>query len=149
MKRRSARPFVVEVKSARSSRSPLTDAFTRTRSSTSLWQGVSFSDEVPPSEPEQTPHPAANVQPSKLEAQPARRVLPALVPLYVPSEPEPQGEVEETPTRRASPVKAKRKPRSRPVTSDSASIAAPFLITTGAPEAASVTNEPASVSTYS
>jgi hypothetical protein len=113
MKRRSARPFVVEVKSARSSRSPLTDAFTRTRSSTSLWQGVSISDEVPPSKPQQKPGPAANVEPPKAEAQLVRRVLPALVPLYVPSEPEPQNGAEETATRPASPVRTTRKPRSR------------------------------------
>jgi hypothetical protein len=49
MKRRSARPFVVEVKSTRSSRS--SPAFARTRSGPSLWHGVALEAEAKPPEP--------------------------------------------------------------------------------------------------
>jgi len=114
MKRRSARPFVVEVKSTRSSRSSLADAFTRTRSGPSLWHGVPLEAEAKPPAPEVQPRTPA-VAASKAAAQePSRRVLPALVPLYVPSEPEPQERASREPVRSRSVAKAGRKPRSGP-----------------------------------
>src|SRR3954453_10633467 len=82
MKRRSARPVVVEVKRTRSSTSSPTGAFGRSQSSKSLWQGVLLRAEAPTlvrREPEQ---PAAAMQKAEHDDRPAPRVLPALVPLY-------------------------------------------------------------------
>ncbi len=119
MKRRSARPFVVEVKSTRSSRSPLADTFTRTRSGPSLWHGVALEAEAKPTAAEVQPRSSAAVEVSKAAAQePARRVLPALVPLYVPSEPEPREQAPGELARNLSVIKVARKPRSRPVVAE-------------------------------
>lgn len=95
MKRRSARPFVVELKSTRSSRSSLSDAFTRTRPSSSLWDGVALEAEAKPSAPQIQPRSPVAEVPKAAAQEPSRRVLPALVPLYVPPEPEPQDEAHE------------------------------------------------------
>ncbi len=119
MKRRSARPFVVEVKSTRSSRSPLADTFTRTRSGPSLWHGVALEGEAKSPAPKIQPRSAAAVEVPKVAAQePARRVLPALMPLYVPSEPEPQERESRERVRSRRVVTAGRKPRSRPVVAE-------------------------------
>jgi hypothetical protein len=113
MKRRSARPFVVEVKSTRSSRS--SPAFARTRSGPSLWHGVALEAEAKPPEPEvQLRSPAALAVPQAAAQEPARRVLPALVPLYVPPEPEAQDGAQWAVARASRPAKAVRKPRARP-----------------------------------
>jgi hypothetical protein len=110
MKRRSARPVVVEVKRTRSSTSSLADAFGRSHSSKSLWQGVPLRAEAPTlvrREPEQ---PAAATQKAEHDARPAPRVLPALVPLYFASEPESQ-EVAAEVIRATRKPRAERKPR--------------------------------------
>jgi hypothetical protein len=106
MKRRSARPVVVEVKRTRTSTSSLSDAFGRRHSSKSLWQGVLLRAEAPTlARPEPKPQPPAVARTAEHDARPAPRVLPALVPLYVPSEPEPLVEAAEL-------IRATRKPRS-------------------------------------
>lgn len=104
MKRRSARPVVVEVKRTRSSTSSLADAFGRNRSGAGLWQGVPLRVDAPTSprrEPEPRPILIVTAEP---DSRPAPRVLPSLVPMYVPSEPEPLEEAA-----KASP--ASRRPR--------------------------------------
>jgi len=121
MKRRSARPFVVEVKSTRLSRSSLADAFTRTRSGPSLWHGVPLEAEAKPSAPEIQLRLRAAVEVPKAAAQePSRRVLPALVPLYVPPEPVSQERESRELLRSRSVVKGARKPRSRPAVVETA-----------------------------
>lgn len=113
MKRRSALPFVVEVKSTRSSRSSLAKSFTRTSSPAGLWHGVSISDPVPTSIAEPFPRAAASAEAAMLDVQPARRILPVIAPLRVPAEPDLQdrGEVVAP---RVPAARAKRKPRAAP-----------------------------------
>lgn len=91
MKRRSARPFTVEVKHTRTSRASLADATARSRKDPDLWRGLPLSAgdtpaEVRPALPQ--PKPVAPRTPSQPEVQ-ARRVLPSLVPIFaMPVEPE-------------------------------------------------------------
>jgi hypothetical protein len=110
MKRRSARPVVVEVKRTRSSTSSLADAFGRSQSSKSLWQGVLLRAEAPTLARREPEQPAAAMQKAEHDARPAPRVLPALVPLYVPSEPEHQEETAGV-IRASRKQRAERKPR--------------------------------------
>ncbi|MBE7200555.1 MAG: hypothetical protein INR70_22510 [Parafilimonas terrae] len=85
MKRRSARPFMVEVKGARTARAAQTTAGLRTRPDTNLWQDLA-QETVKPPQPD-IPSPAP--QPARKEAEaPVRRVLPSLVPMF--QVPEPQ-----------------------------------------------------------
>ena len=77
MKRRSARPFTVEVKNTRPSRVALADTTTRPRESQTLWWDL-------PTETAEKPavaQPAAPVASAPPEA-PARRVLPSLMPMF-------------------------------------------------------------------
>jgi hypothetical protein len=89
MKRRSARPFTVEVKHTRTSRASLYEATSRSRKGHELWRGIPLgpSDEpveVKPASPTPMVHPEP-VQPKA----PAPRVLPSLVPTFaMPVEPE-------------------------------------------------------------
>lgn len=89
MKRRSARPFTVEIKHTRTSRASLSDATARSRKSNDLWQGLPLiaddnSTEVKPTRPVSV----ASSEAAQPEA-PARRVLPSLVPTFaMPVEPE-------------------------------------------------------------
>ncbi len=110
MKRKSARPVVVEVKRTRSSASALADAFGRGRSAKNLWQGVPLRVEAPTSPRREPEQPVTSLQKAELAAQPAPRVLPSLVPMFVPSEPEPQEDAAES-IRVARKPRAERKPR--------------------------------------
>jgi hypothetical protein len=79
MKRRSARPFAVEIKHTRTSRVSLIDATARTRTSQNVWGGeltaaASATAEVEPTH-------VLRAEPVRVEA-PARRVLPSLVPMF-------------------------------------------------------------------
>ncbi|KNY19725.1 hypothetical protein [Methylobacterium sp. ARG-1] len=77
MKRRSARPFTVEVKNTRPSRVALADTTMRPRESQTLWWDL-------PTETAEKPavaQPAAPVASAPPEA-PARRVLPSLMPMF-------------------------------------------------------------------
>lgn len=79
MKRRSARPFTVEIKNTRTSRVSLTDATERTRTSQHVWgaelaASANTADEVQPT-------PVPHSEPARVEA-PVRRVLPSLVPIF-------------------------------------------------------------------
>jgi hypothetical protein len=86
MKRRSARPFTVEIKHTRTSRTSLADATARTRSGQDLWQGQSLVADDRPAVMQ--PMPTVHSQPARPEAA-ARRVLPSLVPMFaMPVEPE-------------------------------------------------------------
>jgi hypothetical protein len=114
MKRSSAHPFVVEVKSTRSSRSSLSDAFTRTPPGPSLWDGVALEAGAKSSAPQIQPRSPVAEAPKTAAQEPSRRVLPALVPLYVPPEPEPQDEAPRGVARTSRTMKAVRKPRARP-----------------------------------
>lgn len=110
MKRRSARPFTVEVKHTRTSRASLSDATARSRKSNDLWQGLPLIADNQPAEVK----PVQPVQPASSEAArletPARRVLPSLVPMFaMPVEPEVQA-IHEAPV-------PERLPRVRPVKS--------------------------------
>ncbi|KAB1080891.1 hypothetical protein [Methylobacterium soli] len=89
MKRRSARPFTVEVTHTRTSRASLTDATARSREGQNLWQGLPLiADDKPAEVQRMQPAPIARSEPVQPEA-PARRVLPSLVPTFsMPIEPE-------------------------------------------------------------
>ncbi|MCJ2132955.1 hypothetical protein MKK69_02545 [Methylobacterium sp. J-026] len=94
MKRRSARPFMVEVKHARTQRTAPTDADPQTRPAKVLWQEL-VQAETKPVRPPFEAAPAPRPEPKEPEA-PARRVLPSLVPMFE-NTAEPQIEVEPTP----------------------------------------------------
>ena len=79
MKRRSARPFTVEVKHTRTSRASLSDATARFREGQNLWRGLSLVADDKPAEVQSAP--VARSGPGQPEA-PARRVLPSLVPTF-------------------------------------------------------------------
>jgi hypothetical protein len=86
MKRRSARPFTVEIKHTRTSRTFLADATARIRTGQDLWQGQSLAVDDKPAVMQ--PMPTVQSQPARPEAA-ARRVLPSLVPMFaMPVEPE-------------------------------------------------------------
>lgn len=91
MKRRSARPFTVEVKQTRTSRVSLADATARSRKVPDLWRGLPLNAGDKPAEVRPTPlepKPVAPAAPVQAEV-PARRVLPSLVPTFaMPVEPE-------------------------------------------------------------
>jgi hypothetical protein len=79
MKRRSARPFTVEIKHTRTSRVSLIDATTRTRTSQNVWGAELTAAANATAKVEPTHMPRA--EPARVEA-PARRVLPSLVPMF-------------------------------------------------------------------
>jgi len=86
MKRRSARPFTVEVKHTRTSRVALVDTTTRPREHHDLWWDIPAATADKPAEALLAP--AAPAEPAQPEA-PARRVLPSLMPMFAAaSEPE-------------------------------------------------------------
>ncbi|MCJ2139759.1 hypothetical protein [Methylobacterium sp. E-066] len=95
MKRRSARPFTVEVKHTRTSRVALVDATMRPRENHDLWWDIPEVTVDKPAEPAAAPVVLAD--PARPEA-PARRVLPSLMPMFATaSEPE-TAEADEAPT---------------------------------------------------
>ena len=84
MKRRSARPFTVEVKHTRTSHALLANATARSRKGPDLWRGLPLNAgdklaEVRPTPVE--PQSVARAAPVQAEV-PARRVLPSLVPTF-------------------------------------------------------------------
>jgi hypothetical protein len=82
MKRRSARPFTVEVKNTRTSRASLFDATARSRKSNDLWRGLPLVGDDKPAEVKPIqPVSVASSEAAQLEP-PARRVLPSLVPTF-------------------------------------------------------------------
>lgn len=100
MKRRqSARPVVVEVKRTRSSASSPPDAIARSRSSSGLWQSTPLSEVPKPVFEHAQSLVLANDSP-ETDAQPARRVLPSLIPMFLPSLPEPNEDTVEAASRR-------------------------------------------------
>jgi hypothetical protein len=91
MKRRSARPFMVEVKSTRGGRASLTSPDTRTRPDAGLWPELAQAAVAPPQPSPKPDVPAPSAQRPEQKEPPARRVLPSLVPMFeVPVEPEPE-----------------------------------------------------------
>ncbi len=100
MKRRSARPFMVEVKGARTARASLTAPDLRARPENSLWQELAQVEVKPP----QPDVPAASApRPERKEPEtPVRRVLPSLVPMFeIPAETESEPDAAAPPVRRA------------------------------------------------
>ena len=89
MKRRSARPFTVEVKHTRTSRAALADATARSRKGPDLWRGLPLIADEKPAKVVPAQHaPVGRATPIQPEV-PARRVLPSLVPTFaMPAEPE-------------------------------------------------------------
>lgn len=79
MKRRSARPFTVEIKNTRTSRVSLTDATARTRTNQNVWGTELTASANTAAEVQPTPVPHS--EPARVEA-PVRRVLPSLVPIF-------------------------------------------------------------------
>jgi hypothetical protein len=128
MKRRSARPFMVEVKHTRTARTSLTSSHPATRSAKSLWPELAEA-ETKPTQPDLQAAPAARQEERPAQA-PARRVLPSLVPMFeISAEPEvapavesepvatprvrrPRARVEQTPA--AKPAAKPRRAASRP-----------------------------------
>ena len=90
MKRRSARPFTVEIKHTRTSRASLPDAPARSRVGDDLWGDLqaAVADKPAEMQPLRLAHPEP--APSVAHAEPpARRVLPSLVPMFaMPVEPD-------------------------------------------------------------
>ncbi|XYD06510.1 hypothetical protein R1A27_14830 [Methylobacterium sp. NMS12] len=88
MKRRSARPFMVEVKQTRSARTSLTATEARPRPDKILWPELAQAALEPPAS---APAPQAAPAPRperKVPDAPARRVLPSLMPMFeVPADP--------------------------------------------------------------
>ena len=110
MKRRSARPFMVEVKQTRTTRASLTAPRPEPRSSASLWQDL-LEAEAKPSQLDLQAAPAVPAaRPEEPPAQaPARRVLPSLLPMFEVSEPEPAPATEAEPAAKPR----MRRPRNR------------------------------------
>lgn len=91
MKRRSARPFMVEVKHARTPRTALKDAEPQARPDRVLWPELT-QVEPKPASPALEAAPAPRPEPKEPDA-PVRRVLPSLVPMFQSTgEPEPEPE---------------------------------------------------------
>ncbi|MGZ7868610.1 hypothetical protein ACXR8U_23510 [Methylobacterium radiotolerans] len=88
MKRRSARPFMVEVKQTRSARTTLTATEARPRPDKILWPELAQAALEPPA-PAPAPQAAPAPRPErKVPDAPVRRVLPSLMPMFdVPVEP--------------------------------------------------------------
>jgi hypothetical protein len=86
MKRRSARPFMVEVKQTRPARTSLTATEARSRPDKTLWPELAQAAMEPPAS---VPQAAPAQRPErKAPETPARRVLPSLVPMFeIPDEP--------------------------------------------------------------
>jgi hypothetical protein len=124
MKRRSARPFTVEVKNTRTSRGSLTDATARSRKSNDLWQGLPLVADNRPAEVKPVqPVSVATSEIAQLEA-PARRVLPILVPTFaMPVEPEVQA-VHEAPAPERLPRVRRGKSPAEPVQKSAARVSA-------------------------
>ncbi|WP_331326881.1 hypothetical protein [Methylobacterium fujisawaense] len=88
MKRRSARPFMVEVKQTRSARTTLTATEARPRPDKILWPELAQAALAPPA-PAPAPQAAPAPRPErKVPDAPVRRVLPSLMPMFeAPAEP--------------------------------------------------------------
>lgn len=115
MKRRSARPFTVEVKHTRTSRASLTDATARSRKSNDLWRGIPLGPSDEPVEVKSVqPAPIVHSEPVQAKA-PVPRVLPSLVTTFsMPVEPEVL-EVREVSAAERLPRVRRAKPPSEPV----------------------------------
>src|SRR5690349_7582413 len=115
MKRRSARPFTVEVKHTRTSRASLTDATARSRKGQDLWRGIPLDPGGEPVEVKPLrPAPVVHSEPVQSKAA-APRVLPSLVPTFsMPVEPE-APEVREVPAAERLPRVRRVNPRAEPV----------------------------------
>lgn len=82
MKRRSARPFTVEIKHTRTGRTSLADSNARSRRGQDLWRDLPGAAADKLAEVQQVkPWPAVRSEPARIEA-PVRRVLPSLVPMF-------------------------------------------------------------------
>jgi hypothetical protein len=117
MKRRSARPVVVEVKRTRTSSTSITaHAFGRSLPSRDLWKGLPLHD-VAPSVAEKPEQQAKVVHQPAKAAEQTRRVLPAITPIFVLSEPEPREEPagSDAPTTRSHRTGGERKRRASAV----------------------------------
>ena len=124
MKRRSARPFTVEIKHTRTSRGSLSDATARSRKSNDPWQGLPLiADDKPAEVKPVQPVSVASSEAAQLEA-PARRVLPSLVPTFaMPVELEVQA-VHEAPAPERLPRVRRVKPPAEPVQKSAARVSA-------------------------
>lgn len=145
MKRRSARPVVVEVKRTRSATSSLADAFGRNRPGAALWQGVPLRVDAPTAPRREPQPPLIVIERSDPDARSAPRVLPSLVPMYVPSEPEPLEEaVKASPASRRP--RAARKPSAARTEPGAASTPPEPLVAPEASSAAPAPVEPSAAS---
>ncbi|UIN35220.1 hypothetical protein [Methylobacterium oryzae] len=116
MKRRSARPFMVEVKQTRSARTTLTATEARPRPDKILWPELAQAALAPPA-PAPAPQAAPAPRPErKVPDAPVRRVLPSLMPMFeAPAEPVLEAAADEAATDPAAEtVPAPRARRGRP-----------------------------------
>ena len=117
MKRRSARPFMVEVKHARTPRIASTAAEPQTRPDKVLWPEL-IQAETKALEPVFAASPAPRSEPKSGEADaPVRRVLPSLVPMFESAdapEPAPEAPPRRTRVRRERPAAVAQPARTEP-----------------------------------
>ncbi|MGT2486238.1 hypothetical protein ACU4GA_10235 [Methylobacterium oryzae CBMB20] len=115
MKRRSARPFMVEVKQTRSARTSLTAPEARPRPDKILWPELAQAALEPPA-PAPAPQAAPAPRPErKVPDAPVRRVLPSLLPMFeVPAEPALEAADDAVTESAAETVPAPRARRGRP-----------------------------------
>lgn len=115
MKRRSARPFMVEVKQTRSARTTLTATEARPRPDKILWPELAQAALAPPA-PAPAPQAAPAPRPErKVPDAPVRRVLPSLMPMFeAPAEPVLEAADEAATDPAAGTVPAPRARRGRP-----------------------------------
>ncbi|GJE59989.1 hypothetical protein [Methylobacterium trifolii] len=140
MKRRSARPFVVEIKHTHTSRPSQNQSAGPARPGKPLWPTLPPEETEQPADaawyvPEARPSPDVQPVPSQPEA-PARRILQSLLPMFVPGEPEPGDEAAASPeppvARRVGRPRKAAAPAPAPIPAHAAEPDAPVLRATPA-----------------
>lgn len=111
MKRRSARPFMVEVKHTRASRTALTTSEPQARPVKVLWPEL-IQAETKPMRPAPEAAPVLQTEAKEPDA-PVRRVLPSLVPMFQGTA-EPEAELEAEPEPRPRRARRERAPAVAP-----------------------------------
>ncbi|MGU3286105.1 hypothetical protein [Methylobacterium mesophilicum] len=148
MKRRSARPFTVEVKHTRTSRVALVDTTARHRDNPDLWWDIPPDTADKPTEAAFAP--AAPVEPAPPET-PARRVLPSLVPMFATASEPDADEADDAPSVERLPRVRRAKAVSKPASKVPSKRAQTPVVTVArpvlAPAPVAVVSQPAAMPT--